>query len=178
MNPELILTNPASVRLRRVGRFARRRMRIDGDALRNGRHTDGQLTVEISDLGAAAAGVPESFNWQADRPISLVIVRSGIDGGDVNFDVGPAIAGTGGSAGVGDGSGIRYVAFCYDAEIVTSRSVVSAAAPLAAESRRDRVAASVADSRGLAAGVSIPRAHPRFHVGPTLGRLARSGSPA
>ena len=46
-----------------------------------------------------------------------MIVRSGIDGDDVNFLAGPAIAGQGRSAGAGDGSGIRYVAFCYDAEI-------------------------------------------------------------
>jgi hypothetical protein len=117
MDRELVQPSPAEVRLRRLGRLARRRMRIGGDALRNGRHTDGQLTVEISELGAAAAGVPESFSWRANRPIALVIVRSGIDGEDVNFLVGPAIAGQGRSAGLGDGSGIRYVAFCYDAEI-------------------------------------------------------------
>jgi hypothetical protein len=116
MNDEVVQTSPGAARLRRLGRVARRRMRIDGDALRNGRHSDGHLTVEISGLGSAAAGVPESFSWRADRPIALVIVRSGIDGDDVNFLVGPAVAGQGSSAGVGDGSGILYVAFCYDAE--------------------------------------------------------------
>jgi hypothetical protein len=45
---ELIQMRPAEVRLRRLRRLARRRMRIGGDALRNGRHTDGQLTVEIN----------------------------------------------------------------------------------------------------------------------------------
>jgi hypothetical protein len=115
MKDEVVGTSPGAARLRRLGR-ARRRMRIDGDALRNGRHTDGRLTVEISGLSSAAAGVPESFNWRANRPIALVIVRSGIDGDDVNFLVGPAVAGQGRSAGVGDGSGILYVAFCYDAE--------------------------------------------------------------
>jgi hypothetical protein len=116
MNDEVVQTSPGAARQRRLGRVARRRLRIDGDSLRNGRHTDGRLTVDINDFGAAAAGVPESFNWRADRPIALVIVRSGIDGGDVNFLVGPAVAGNGRSAGVGDGSGILYVAFCYDAE--------------------------------------------------------------
>ena len=117
MDRKTIEIDPRASRLRRVGRLARRRMRIDGDALRNGRHTDGQLTVEISGLCSAAAGVPESFGWRANRPIALVIVRSGIDGDDVNFLAGPAIAGEGRSAGAGDGSGIRYVAFCYDAEL-------------------------------------------------------------
>jgi hypothetical protein len=116
MIEEVVQTSPGAARLRRLGRVPRRRMRIDGDALRNGRHTDGRLTVEISGLGSAAAGVPESFGWRADRPMALVIVRSGIDGDDVNFLVGPAVAGQGRSVGVGDGSGIRYVAFCYDAE--------------------------------------------------------------
>ena len=134
MDRELIQPSPAEVRLRRLGRRARRRMRIGGDALRNGRHTDGQLTVEISELGAAAAGVPESFSWRADRPIALVIVRSGIDGDDVAFISGPAIAGEGRSAGVGDGSGIRYVAFCYDAKIER------AAAPLWALNRAGALA--------------------------------------
>ena len=117
VNQEIVQTSPGAARLRRLGRVARRQMRIDGDALRNGRHTDGQLTVEISGLCSPAAGVPESFGWRADRPIALVIVRSGIDGDDVNFLVGPAVAGQGRSAGVGDGSGIRYVAFRYDAEL-------------------------------------------------------------
>jgi hypothetical protein len=116
MIEEVVQTSPGAARLRRLGRVPRRRMRIDGDALRNGRHTDGRLTVEISGLGSAAAGVPESFDWRADRPIALVIVRSGIDGDDVNFLVGPAVAGQGRSVGVGDGSGIRYVAFCYESE--------------------------------------------------------------
>lgn len=117
MNEAVAQTSRGAAQLRRIGRVARRQMRIDGDALRNGRHTDGQLTVEISGLCSAAAGVPEWFGWRADRPIALVIVRSGIDGDDVNFLVGPAVAGQGRSAGVGDGSGIRYVAFRYDAEL-------------------------------------------------------------
>jgi hypothetical protein len=116
VNRPMIALDPTALRLRRVGRLARRRMRIDGAALRNGRHTDGQLTVEISGLDSPAAGVPQEFAWRADRPIALVIVRSGIDGDDVTFHVGPALDGVGVSA-VGDGSGIRYVAFCYDAEV-------------------------------------------------------------
>ena len=115
MNPSLIRVDPATTSLRRVGRLARRRMRIDGAALRNGTHTDGTLTVEISGLGSPAAAVPETFSWQADRPIALVITRSGLDGEDVSFQVGPARSGVGGSSTVGDGTGIRYVAFCYDA---------------------------------------------------------------
>ena len=150
MDGEVVQTNAATVRLRRLGRVARRRMRIDGDALRNGSHTNGQLTVQISGLGASAAGVPESFIWQADRPIALVIVRSGIDGDDVAFISGPAIAGEGRSAGVGDGSGIRYVAFCYDDKI---------------EKRPG------SDDVG-------PRARPGFDIRAAFGRLNRAGSTA
>ena len=71
MNPRLIRVEPAATSLRRVGRLARRRMRIDGEALRNGTHTDGTLNVEISGLGSPAAAVPETFSWagrSADRP--------------------------------------------------------------------------------------------------------------
>jgi hypothetical protein len=115
MDRNTIAIDPSATRLRRVGRLARRRMRIDGATLTNGLHTDGTLTVEISGLGSPVAGVPDSFEWEADRPIALVIVRSGIDGEDVAFQVGPSSFGTGRGAAVGDGTGIRYVAFCYDA---------------------------------------------------------------
>ncbi|HET9520444.1 MAG TPA: hypothetical protein VFO73_05295 [Candidatus Limnocylindrales bacterium] len=103
-------------RLRRVGRLARRRMRIDGAELRNGIHTDGRLTVRISGLGAVGANGPETLEWAADRPIALVIVRSGVDGDAVSFQVGPLEAGTGFGVPVSDVAEIRYIAFCYDAE--------------------------------------------------------------
>jgi hypothetical protein len=115
MDRTTIAIDPSATRLRRVGRLARRRMRIDGGTLGNGRHTDGTLTVEINGLGSPVAGIPDSFEWGADRPIALVIVHSGIDGEDVAFDVGPRRFGTGRSAAIGDGTGIRYIAFCYDA---------------------------------------------------------------
>src|SRR6476659_5198967 len=88
MDRTTIEIDPRANRLRRVGRLARRRMRIDGTALTNGVHTDGTLTVAIRGLGSPVAGVPDSFEWVADRPIALVIVRSGIDGQDVAFQVG------------------------------------------------------------------------------------------
>jgi len=115
MDRRTIAIDPSATRLRRVGRLARRRMRIDGARLVNGLHTDGTLVVEIRGLGSPVAGIPDSFEWEADRPIALVIVRSGIDGEDVAFQVGPSRFGTGRGAGVGDGTGIQYVAFCYDA---------------------------------------------------------------
>jgi hypothetical protein len=110
--------------LRRVGRLARRRMRIEGAQIANGIHTDGRLTIEISGLSPASAGAPQAFEWKADRPIALVIVRSGLDGDDVTFQVGPARSGSGLGARVSDGTGIRYIAFCYDAEIETAVAAV------------------------------------------------------
>jgi hypothetical protein len=153
MDRTLIAPDPAGVRLRRVGRLARRRMRIDGATLQNGLHTDGTLTVEISGLGSPVAGVPDSFEWEADRPIALVIVRAGIDGEDVDFQVGPSHHGISRGAGVGDGTGIRYVAFCYDAAPVSAvqptvdtAPVVAAAAavtaPVVGAARRRLAAAS------------------------------------
>jgi len=70
MDRRTITIDPIATKLRRVGRVARRRMRIDGDALRNGIHTDGTLTVEISGLGSPVAGVPDSFEWRADRSVA------------------------------------------------------------------------------------------------------------
>ena len=116
MDRTLFQIDDSTYRLRRVGRLARRRMRIEGAKLVNGTHTDGRLTVTISGLGDPAAGVPATFDWTADRPIALVIVRAGLDGDDVSFHVGPARTGSGIGALVGDGTGIRYIAFCYDAE--------------------------------------------------------------
>src|SRR3954447_4679102 len=94
MNPRLIRIDPATTKLRRVGRLARRRMRIDGEALRNGAHTEGTVAIRISGRGAPVAGVPVSFQWKATRSIELVIVRAGVDGEDVRFHGGPARSGT------------------------------------------------------------------------------------
>lgn len=116
MDRMLLQIDDTTHRLRRVGRLTRRRMRLEGAELANGTHTDGRVTVTISNLRPAAAGVPDTFDWEADRPIALVIVRAGIDGDDVSFQIGPATSGSGGGTLIGDGTGIRYIAFCYDAE--------------------------------------------------------------
>jgi len=116
MDRTLFQIDDTTHRLRRVGRLARRRMRLEGARLTNGTHTDGRLTVTISGLGDPAAGVPDTFDWQSDRPIALVIVRAGVDGDDVSFHVGPVSEGRGAGSVVSDGTGIRYIAFCYDAE--------------------------------------------------------------
>lgn len=132
MKPRTITIDPVATKLRRVGRLARHRMRIDGDALRNGSHTDGTLTVEISGLGSPVAGAPDEFEWSADRPIALVIVRAGVDGDDVSFHVGPATAGIARPASASDGSGLRYVAFCYDAPIEAVMNGMPVALPQSA----------------------------------------------
>ena len=154
MDRTLFQLDDTTHRFRRVGRLARRRFRIEGDELSNGSHTDGRVTVTISGLGSASAGAPDTFDWQADRPIALVIVRAGVDGDDVSFHVGPASSGSGIGTLVGDGTGIRYVAFCYDAEAdpvtvaVPAHPIAAAAAALArvrtaAPAHDDRVAASL-----------------------------------
>jgi hypothetical protein len=185
MDRRTITIDPVATKLRRVGRVARRRMRIEGDALRNGVHTDGTLTVEISGLGSPVAGVPDSFEWRADRPVALVIIRAGIDGDDVSFQVGPSRSGVGRGVGVGDGSGIRYVAFCYDAapDAVAARVAarVSAPAPGPAPTTvpaAAAIAATTAVTRApiAPAGASAP-AVPAAPAAPTLrptGRERRS----
>lgn len=159
MDRTTIAIDPSATKLRRVGRLARRRMRIEGDLLVNGLHTDGTLTVEISGLGSPVAGIPDSFEWEADRPIALVIVRSGIDGEDVAFQVGPSRHGIGRGATVGDGTGIRYVAFCYDAA-PSAMPVVAALSPApdvqpVAEPVAVPVAAASPVHRGIAAARSF-----------------------
>lgn len=130
MNGLMRTMEPTTHRLRRVGRLARRRMRIEGAGLRNGVHTDGRLTVRITGLGRPTAAAPATFEWSADRPVALVIIRSGEDGDDVSFQVGPLEAGTA-SVPAGDDAGIRYIAFCYDA----APEAVSMPLPVAATSR-------------------------------------------
>ena len=156
MDRTTIAIDPSATKLRRVGRLARRRMRIEGDALVNGFHTDGTVTVEISGLGSPVAGVPDSFEWEADRPIALVIVRSGVDGEDVAFQVGPSRFGMGRGATIGDGTGIRYVAFCYDA---APNDVASVPAPSARPAPAALpVAAAVAFPSPVRRGIAAARA--------------------
>ena len=155
MNRLTIAIDPAATKLRRVGRLARHRMRIDGAALANGRHTDGTVTIDISGLGSPVAGQPDSFEWEADRPIALVIVRSGVDGEDVSFDVGPSRRGVGRVSGIADGAGIRYIAFCYDAPaVVGAAAPVPSFVPVAQQDDAERpiaaiVATPVAPARGI-----------------------------
>jgi len=154
MDRTLFQLDDTTHRFRRVGRLARRRFRLEGAELSNGSHTDGRVTVTISGLGSASAGTPDLFDWEADRPIALAIVRAGVDGDDVSFQVGPTTTGSGIGTLVGDGTGIRYVAFCYDAEAdpvtvaVPAHPIAAAAAALArvrtaAPAHDDRVAASL-----------------------------------
>ena len=155
MDRTTITIDPSATRLRRVGRLARRRMRLESAVLANGIHTDGTLTVQISGLDSPVAGIPESFEWEADRPVALVIVRSGIDGEDVAFQVGPSRYGIGRGALVGDGTGIQYVAFCYDA----APGPVAASAPAAASSLgRIPVAAAVASPAPARHGIAASQA--------------------
>ena len=123
MEPTTRAIDASNHRLRRVGRIARRRLRIEGADLTNGIHTDGRLSVVISGLDTADEGRPEMFQWWSDRPVALVIIRSSGDGGDVAFTKGPVRWGTGVRwPGAG---GISYVAFCYDTDrqTRTTRSV-------------------------------------------------------
>jgi hypothetical protein len=101
-------------RLRRVGRLARRRLRIEGADVSNGIHTDGRLSVVISGFDTAGDGRREMFQWWSDRPVALVIVRSGVDGNDMSFSTGPIRWGTG-VREPGDG-GLKSITFCYDVE--------------------------------------------------------------
>jgi hypothetical protein len=114
VNPDTLRIDPSNHRLRRVGRLARRRLRIDGAGLANGTYTDGHLSVEISGLGGADGDGPARFEWRSDRPVALVIVRSGTDGDDVSFHVGPIDAGTVVGAGPEGGHSISYFAVAYD----------------------------------------------------------------
>jgi hypothetical protein len=165
MDRHTIAIDPSATRLRRVGRLARRRMRIDGTTLTNGVYTDGTLTVQITALGSPVAGVPDSFDWEADRPIALVIVRSGIDGEEVAFQVGPSRFGTGRGATVGDGTGIRYIAFCYDAAPSATTVVAAfAPAPVSSPSATPAIVAAPAHRRIAASRAFAPRGRDRGSI--------------
>jgi hypothetical protein len=144
-------------------------MRIEATDLRNGTYTDGTLQVEIAGLGVAAAGAPESFSWRASQPIALVIVRSGLDGDDVAFHVGPTDAGEALGARVGDGAGIHYVAFCYDAAPEAVSHPAAYLDPVAAPAE-----ASAPPTRRIAAAIVSTRRQRRS----ILALLLQAGSPA
>ena len=170
MDRMLLQIDDSTHRLRRVGRLARRRMRIEGAELTNGSHTDGRLTVTISGLVPGAAGAPDTFDWEADRPIALVIVRAGLDGDDVSFHVGPTTSGQGLGTIVGDGTGIRYIAFCYDAEPdPVAVAVPALPVPAAAFVRPAVVTTVVRRDERFAASTGRPS---------ILGRLLQAGSAA
>jgi hypothetical protein len=175
MDRTTIAIDPSATTLRRVGRLARRRMRIEGDALVNGVHTYGTVTVEISGLGSPVAGVPDSFTWEADRPIALVIVRSGVDGEDVAFQVGPSQSGTGRGAAIGDGAGIRYVAFCYDAAS-SAMSSAPAVVPQQAPSSMP-VAAAFGGATPIERGIAAARALTRRDRRSILAQILQGPSP-
>lgn len=101
---------------RRARRIVRHRLRIEADLFATGRFSDGWLTVVISNHRPAADGRPDSFDWRASRPVGLVIIRAGSEGGDVAYFSGPATAGTATGPATSDPAGMLYVAFCYDAE--------------------------------------------------------------
>ena len=115
MDPTTLKIDASNHRLRRVGRLTRRRMRVEGADLRNGIHTDGRLSVVISGLGAGSSDATDTFQWWANRPVALVIIRSGADGDDVSLSTGPIRWGQG-TQRPGDGAGISYIAFAYDVE--------------------------------------------------------------
>jgi len=171
MDRTLLQIDDSTHRLRRVGRLARRRMRIEGAELTNGSHTDGRLTVTISGLVPGAAGAPDTFDWEADRPIALVIVRAGLDGDDVSFHVGPTTSGQGLGTIVGDGTGIRYIAFCYDAEPDPVAVAVPALPVPAAQPAAQPVVAATIIRRDERVAASATRPS-------LLGRLLQAGSAA
>lgn len=115
MDPSTLKIDASNHRLRRVGRLVRRRLRIEGANLTNGVHTDGRLSVVISGLDTDADGEPATFQWWANRPVALVIVRSGADGDDVSFSTGPVRWGTAPQPS-DDATAISYIAFAYDTE--------------------------------------------------------------
>jgi hypothetical protein len=175
MDRMLLQIDDKTHRLRRVGRLARHRMRLEGADLTDGIHTDGRVTITISGLGLAAAGVPDTFDWEADRPIALVIVRAGVDGDDVSFHIGPAQSGQSVSTLVGDGTGIRYIAFCYDAEPDPVAAAMPARQVAAVPVARPVAAAAHDDNRDdRAAAVSRPSLLERMLKGQTI----RAGSAA
>ena len=124
MDSSTLRIDASKHRLRRVGRLMRRRMRIEGADLSNGIYTDGRLSVVISGIGAESAGSPSTFQWWANRPVALVIIRSGADGDDVSFETGPVRWGNV-TQRPDNGAGIGYIAFCYDTERQASAAPAS-----------------------------------------------------
>jgi len=85
--------------------------KLEGDDLSNGSHSDGTLTVQISNLDV------DSFDWTSDIGVDGVMVKDGVDGANF-YRYDPPTESTGDDSLVtpGEGKAISHISFCYDVE--------------------------------------------------------------
>lgn len=88
--------------------------KLEGAALSNGTHTDGTLSVTISNFENSSGGTPGSFDWSSNIGVDAVFVKAGSDKHHLyvydpestgDTDLGPQ---------AGSGNGISHISFCYD----------------------------------------------------------------
>ena len=100
--------------------------KLEGSALVNGAHTDGSLTVTISNLTA------NGFDWSSNIGVDSVIVKSGQAGTNL-YRYDPPAESTGDAELVTPGgSGISHITFCYDlpdATTTTTEQTTTTTAP-------------------------------------------------
>jgi len=97
---------------RRHARPMRRRLVLDGRHFTNGTFSDGLLTVTIQGRRTRSAGLPDTLQWRANRPVTAISIRRGVEG-DVATWIGPATSGTATGPAAADGTGVASVTFFY-----------------------------------------------------------------
>jgi hypothetical protein len=89
--------------------------KLEAGALGNGTHSDGTLTVTISNYSDSSSGTPGSFDWSASQGVDAVFVKAGnlkhnlygyLPAVTSDQNLGPQ---------AGQGNGISHISFCYDA---------------------------------------------------------------
>jgi hypothetical protein len=97
--------------------------KLEGNDLANGTHSDGTLTVTISNFAN------NQFDWESNIGVDAVFVKAGNDMHNL-YEYDPeATEDTGLTAQDGSGNGISHISFCYDADPPPSEAPPSEAPP-------------------------------------------------
>ena len=89
-------------------------LKLEGGDLTNGIHSDGTLSVTISNL------TNNSFDWSSNIGVDAVIVKTGSDGTNL-YRYDPPSESTGDTNLVTPGqNGISHISFCYDDDPTTT----------------------------------------------------------
>lgn len=93
-------------------------LKVDGNDLKNGPVSDGELTVTIEFTHFNSEGEPIVVDWrEASGPVAAIFVKGGPGARYVGYEHPGGMEDTGLTTGE-DGRAISFIAFCYDSAVV------------------------------------------------------------